>query len=139
MLDGAARLDILPSYGYIGERIECSLNNDREENAAEPKRPRVNGASDRGGNDFSSPRHILANFPWNRSMGYPLEKQANSLIFLIKICMIEKLIFLFFIFFNFIANFNNELYILHAYRFNNLCIILKYLIILLITFAYCIK
>lgn len=62
MLDGAARLDILPSYGYMGERIECSLNNDREENAAEPKRPRVNGASDRGGNDFSSPRHILANF-----------------------------------------------------------------------------
>lgn len=123
MLDGAARLDILPSYGYIGERIECSLNNDREENAAEPKRPRVNGASDRGGNDFSSPRHILANFPWNRSMGYPLEKQANSLIFLIKICMIEKLIFLFFIFFNFIANFNNELYILHAYRFIIICVL----------------
>lgn len=54
MLDAEARLDILPSYGYIGERIECSLNNDREENAA------VNGASDRGGSDFSSPRHIFS-------------------------------------------------------------------------------
>lgn len=96
----------------------------------QPKRPRVNGASDRGGSDFSSPRHIFANsFPWNRSAGYPL---TNSLIFLIKIYMIEKLPFFFHLFQFYNANFNNESYIFHTYRFNNLCvaIILKYLIIL---------
>lgn len=74
MLD-AARLDILPLYGYISERIECSLNNDREENTAEPKRPRVNGTSDRSGSDFSSPTstsHFRKFVFVKRSAGYPL-------------------------------------------------------------------
>lgn len=114
MLD-AARLDILPLYGYISERIECSLNNDREENTAEPKRPRVNGASDRGGSDFSSPTstsHFRKLVFVKRSAGYPL---TNSLIFLIKI-YIEKLTFIFRLFRFYNANFNKESYISYCNR-----------------------
>lgn len=115
MLD-AARLDILPLYGYISERIECSLNNDREENTAEPKRPRVNGTSDRSGSDFSSPTstsHFRKLVFVKRSAGYPL---TNSLIFLIKIYMIEKLTFIFRLFRFYNANFNKESYISYCNR-----------------------